>query len=113
MARRRLPAIVGAALDGEISMRRLVLDVVRRHQQTIEATLGKAARDPRLAMQIVELGARLNRELGPQTAGNQLVAIEIVTRLPMADMMRGDGQPDASQQALGPAPPEDGQHAPR
>jgi hypothetical protein len=66
------------------AVRDLVLAVARAEEATVEASLVRAIRSPRHVIALLELAARLNRELGPH--GDQdpgLVQIRINTTVPL------------------------------
>jgi hypothetical protein len=87
----------------ELRIRELILGVLAEHRDTVEATLVKALKNPKLVLAIAELAAKLTHEIGPKQDGGGLVGIEIVTRLPLNEIMRNGAAVDESRPALGPA----------
>jgi Family of unknown function (DUF5681) len=81
-----------AVLAQHLSVRQLVSAVRMEHLDRIRRALAKLAGSPRFALDFLELDARLGKELGNASDGGHLVAIEINSRLPVADMMRNATQ---------------------
>jgi Family of unknown function (DUF5681) len=81
-----------AALAEHLSVRQIVSAVRMEHLDRLRRSLAKLAASPRFALDFLELDARLGKELGNASDSGHLVAIEINTRLPVADMMRNATQ---------------------
>jgi hypothetical protein len=64
-------------------VRRLVIEVVQEGQATARATLRRMLKDPRTAVQVLELAAKLNGEIGrdAQSPTDRPVRINVITNV--------------------------------
>jgi hypothetical protein len=81
-----------AAMAEHLSVRQIVAAIRMEHLDRLRRALTKLAGSPRFALDFLELDARLGKELGNASDSGNLVAIEINSRLPVADMMRNAAQ---------------------
>jgi Family of unknown function (DUF5681) len=83
------------------TVRAITLAVVRGEKATVEASLVRAIRSPRHVIALLDLTARLNRELGPNAdQGPGLVQILLNTPVPLDQL--GPQRPELHEGAHGP-----------